>query len=656
MIVATAGHVDHGKTSLIQQLTGVDTDRLEEEKRRGLSINLGFAYRKVDAHASIGFIDVPGHKNFINTMISGISGIDIGMLIVAADDGVMPQTLEHLQVMDLLGVKNIVVVISKIDCADQARVEFVRHSVVELLPESQIFEISNRLVEDGDGNSGAMGHGVKQLQGFLDGRARTLKHRAEHSNVNSELFRLSIDRAFTLKGSGLVVTGTVTSGSVKAGDTVRLQSASSGSTFKVRVRSIHAQNEMSQVGCAGQRCAFNLVGDFDRQSVRRGDYLSDVACIEPGFRFDARVEICAGLLFALKHMLSIKIYVGARRVAAKLFILRQAQRTTDPGCRKLLAADFAMVQIILQESLLLCRGDRFLIRDDSESINLGGGTVLIPQAPPWRKDQGRRLQHLSAMEERGALPALLKIINEHQQPQDYLAFKLAWNMTEDQSEAILLDQDLTQSAQLLVLEGRQYLVPRRGLEKTSLLLCQHLETFHCERPMEEGAVVADLAKKFNAGDDILFRAALTILLKEQSVLKINGLLSRAGHRPSVSSQVQQSWLQFSNLLRKGGFQVPLISEIEKESGLNANQLSALIKPALKRGEIVQLNRRRYMLSETRNAIENQLADLASQRDVFTVIDVKKQLGLGRNLTIEILEYLDSVNVTRRKNEGRELLL
>ena len=645
MIVATAGHVDHGKTSLVKQLTGVDTDRLEEEKRRGLSINLGFAYRKVDDQTSIAFIDVPGHKSFINNMISGVSGIDLGMLVIAADDGVMPQTFEHLQVLALLGVKDIVVVISKIDRVDRARIESVRSHLLELLPQSQVFEISNL--------TDFSKPGINALTAFLDQQAKTLKPRGCDG-----LFRLSIDRAFTLKGSGLVVTGTVTSGAVSVGETVRLSSTASNFETSVRIRSIHTQNEQAEVGRAGQRCAFNIVGDVDKQAISRGDYLSAVGCIEPSFRFDARIQIAADVHVAIKHMMPIKVYVGAKHVAAKLFIVKKPPSAQQAGGRVLKANDSEMVQIVLQEALLLCHGDRLLIRDDSETINLAGGTVLMPQALPWRKEQPQRLQNLAAMEHEQAIHALHHRVLQDQQPLDFSAFALAWNMSDEQIRAHLHDKKLQQGAELVALgdgkQQRQYLIPKHPFEQAKLGLCQHLEAYHRERPMETGVLPDDLAALAKMNNELLFRAALSTLLKEQGVSNNSGFLSITGHRPTVSSQVQQRWLLFSKLLRKGGFQVPLLSEIERDSGLNSKQLSALINPALKRGDLFQLSKKRYMLAETRREIETELTALASQQPCFSVIDVKNKLGLGRNLTIEILEFLDAVNFTRRKNDGREL--
>ena len=647
MIVATAGHVDHGKTSLIKQLTGVDTDRLEEEKRRGLSINLGFAYRKVDDQTSIAFIDVPGHKSFINNMISGISGIDIGLLVVAADDGVMPQTLEHLQVLGLLGVKDIVVVISKVDRVDGARIESVRRHVLELLPQSPLFEISN--------TAEFSQSGIDKLQAFLDGQAKSLKSRSVDG-----LFRLSVDRAFTLKGSGLVVTGTVTSGSVSVGDTVRLSSTSANKCCDVRIRSIHTHNKQADVGRAGQRCAFNIVGDFDKQSVGRGDYLSDTRCIEPSLRFDARLLVSATVNFPLKHMMPIKIYAGAKHVAARLFIIKNPQLEASDRGRTLLAADNTVVQIVLQEALLLCHGDRFLIRDDSESINLGGGSVLLPQALPWRKGQAQRLQYLAAMAHEEALSALHHIVLDDQQALDYSGFLLNWNSTAEQGEAYLRDQKLQQGSKLVVLEEggerRRYLLPMQPFSQAKSQLVKQLEAFHRERPMASGIALDDAVKQLDMSAGVLFDAALAVLLKEQNVSITNGFLSMTGHRPTVSSQVQQRWLLFSTLLRKGAYQVPLLSEIERDSGLNKKQLAALITPALKSGDLIQLSKKRYMLAETQRAVKNEITVLASQCECFSVIDVKNHLGLGRNITVEILEYLDSIHFTQRKNDGRELVL
>ncbi len=304
LIVATAGHVDHGKTALIRQLTGVDTDRLEEEKRRGLSINLGFAYRSVERDTTLGFIDVPGHTRFINTMIAGVSGIDLGMLVVAADDGVMPQTLEHIDVLRLLGIGQCIVVISKIDRVEPERVTAVADAAQALLGEDccrAAFPVSN-----------STGEGIAALQQYLDKQAITHQQRSSAGN-----FRLSVDRAFLLKGTGLVLTGTAISGAVAVGDELQLLPQG----VSVRVRSLRVQDHEAQRGRAGDRCALNVSGPIEKDQVKRGDVLvcrKEVPLCE---RFDATVSLLPNAPFAIKHLSPVKVYIGARRIAARLYLI-----------------------------------------------------------------------------------------------------------------------------------------------------------------------------------------------------------------------------------------------------------------------------------------------------------------------------------------------
>lgn len=355
MIVATAGHVDHGKTSLVRQLTGVNTDRLAEEQRRGMTIDLGFAYRQTAAGASIGFIDVPGHRRFINTMIAGIRGVDLGMLVVDAGEGVMPQTWEHLRVLDLLGVRETVAVISKIDRVPSAQVAELSQTLQGLLPGAPIFPVSN-----------LTGEGLAALQAALEARAE-----GPSSVAPRGYFRLSVDRAFVLKGAGLIVTGTAMAGRVAVGDSLCLYTAASGSAgIRVRVRSLHAQDRPATQADAGQRCALNLVGDVARDDIARGDMLADARCGPPGLRFDACLRLLDDLPFTLRHLQPVKLYLGARRLSARVYFLDTESVSSVGQTRR--------VQFILKAPLQVCWGDRFLIQDDSESVILGGRSGALP--------------------------------------------------------------------------------------------------------------------------------------------------------------------------------------------------------------------------------------------------------------------------------------
>ena len=308
MIIATAGHVDHGKTSLIKQLTGIDTDRLEEEKRRGLSINLGFAYLPLATDSQnndtrLGFIDVPGHSRFINTMISGVSGIDLGMLVVAADDGPMPQTIEHLNVLRLLGLKHFVAVVSKIDRVPATRVKEVGAQVRDLLKSQQcdLFTVSN-----------TTGEGISELLNYLQNHP--LQHNARNLDCH---FRMSIDRAFSLKGIGLVVTGTVAAGKINVGD--ELQLLPLGKTL--RVRSLRVQDKDAQSGQAGQRCALNITGNIERQQISRGDVLTTAIDAPLVHRCDARFRLLTDAPFAVKHLSPVKLHIAAKHIEARLMKL-----------------------------------------------------------------------------------------------------------------------------------------------------------------------------------------------------------------------------------------------------------------------------------------------------------------------------------------------
>ena len=340
MIVATAGHVDHGKSALIKRLTGVDTDRLEEEKRRGLSIILGYAYHRLPDAPPIGFIDVPGHHRFLNTMIAGVNGIDLAMLVVAADDGLMPQTVEHLNVLRLLGVEDFLLVVSKIDRVEEGRVAEVEARLRDLLSahglaQCPLYRVSNYT-----------GDGIAGLLRFLEQRARTQQPRQCHG-----LFRLSIDRSFHLKGTGLVVTGTVLAGRVSSGESLRLLPQDKN----LRVRGIHVQDEPAQTAQAGQRCALNLTGEVEKSDLQRGDWLVSPAAGPVTRRLDAEVEVLSEAGISLRHLAPLRMHIGARRVAGKLYLLGSSAGRSGLGGETghLHAGESALVQLILDQPI--CR-------------------------------------------------------------------------------------------------------------------------------------------------------------------------------------------------------------------------------------------------------------------------------------------------------------
>ncbi len=392
MIVATAGHIDHGKTLLVKTLTGVDTDRLPEEKARGISIDLGFAYLPLAGGDLIGFVDVPGHERFIRNMLAGVCGIDFALLVVAADDGVMPQTVEHLHILDLLHVARGAAVITKVDRVDPERVKEVRENVEALLAATKLAGAPMLSV------SAVTGAGIDDLRALLVAEASgDSAHRAAGQHV-----RYSIDRAFSVAGSGTVVTGTVFNGVVKSGDKLVVSPAG----LPVRVRGIQIHGKAADSASAGQRCALNLTG-AGLDAVRRGDWVLGEAVHHPTQRIDARITVLDAEAHALEHWTPVHLHLDTSDVTARVAARRG--ESVAPGAS-------ALVQLVLDEPVCALRGDRFILRDQSAVRTLGGCIVVDPFAPATRRSTRARLAELTALEHDEPEKALGALLETSAQP------------------------------------------------------------------------------------------------------------------------------------------------------------------------------------------------------------------------------------------------
>ena len=386
MIVGTAGHVDHGKTALVRALTGVETDRLPEEKRRGITIDLGFAYRRTGAGTTIGFVDVPGHERFVGTMVAGATGIDCLLLVVAADDGVMPQTREHLAIADLLGLRHAIVVLSKADLADAGRRLAVAADIRAALEGTGLAEAPLLPV------STVTGEGLDLLATRLEAEAE--RHRLRD---RAGRFRLAIDRSFVLVGAGTVVTGTVLSGAVATGDRVML---SPGGT-PARVRSIHAGNRAAERGVAGQRCALNLAG-IERAAASRGDMALAPTLHAPTERIDVRLRVLPGEPKPLRVWLPVRLHHAAVDVAARLVPL--CEEGVAPG-----GSGYA--QLVLERPIAAAAGDLFVLRDTASRRTIGGGTILDLRPPSRHRRSPERLAQLDALSEPDPDRALSRLLD-----------------------------------------------------------------------------------------------------------------------------------------------------------------------------------------------------------------------------------------------------
>ena len=632
MIIATAGHVDHGKTSLVHRLTGVDTDTLAEEKTRGLSINLGYAYLPCPGGDALGFIDVPGHRRFINNMIAGISGIDMGLLVVAADDGPMPQTTEHLDVLELLGVDRLTVAISKIDRVDQSRLRAVEESVRGLLTArpwtgTAIFPVSNR-----DGS------GVPELTQHLVECSRQQRESRTDGG-----FRLSIDRSFIVKGAGLVVTGTASAGSVRVGDKLLLLPA----RREVRVRGLRAQDTAVESAAAGQRVALNLAGGTDATDIERGDWLVDPTYAQSSSRLDVACRLSPGAPFALKHLAPIKLYIGAKRVAGRLALVDQDKR--EGARRRLCPGETSIAQLILDKPVSAVWGEAFLLRDHAENSILGGGTVLDPDGPASGKARPERLTWLRAMQAATAEEALAQLL-----AQDLVVnLDRFWAIRNLPVPAKLA---LPAGCQRFESEGFQWAVTTSRWDAASRYVTERVADEHGRHPERPGIRMTELMAAATADFEApLSMAVLVDQIRAGELELRDGHINRKGFQKRDSASARGHWQTLERHLRQCGLQVPPLSELLDATRIPQSDLKPVIHAATRSGELHRLNDNRYALSEHLLYFSERVLEAEKSGDALSVTGLKTHFRSGRKLTIEVLEYFDSIHFTRRTGDTRIVL-
>ena len=628
MIVATAGHIDHGKTTLVKALTGVDTDRLPEEKKRGISIDIGFAYRKTAAGDIIGFVDVPGHERFVRNMLAGVCGIDYVMLIVAADDGVMPQTVEHLHIVDLLTVRRGIAVITKTDRVPAERVAEVAASVRALLAPTALAGIDVLPV------SAISGEGVEQLRDALASAAREHGTR-EHAGRN---LRYAIDRVFTIAGSGTVVTGTVFNGAVAIGDKLML----TPSGIEVRVRGIQKDGQAAQQASAGERCALNVTG-ADVAQIHRGDWVVAPAIHAPTQRLDVRLQLLAGETQPLKHWTPVHLHLGTADVTARIAIRRGA--SVAPGAS-------AIVQVIADKPIAALNGDRFIIRDQSAMRTIGGGTVIDPFVASTRRNAQARAAHLAALENADPAAALAALLAGSPAGVDLTQFERAMNLTPDRAA------QLTHKPEIAIVGKEQRVaLPRTIVDGIKQSAVDALTRFHRESPQATGFEVSTLRKQLAPA---LPAATFTALLRElgdEKKIEVAGSSARLPRHVATDNPADEKmWQALKPLLDNAGFNVPPLRELAPAANLKEAILKDFLHRKARTSEVIRVTPERFYPRAT-------LAQLAAVAQVvtqtvpggqFTAAQYRDATGVGRGLDIEILECLDRLGITQRIGDARKM--
>ena len=630
MIVATAGHVDHGKTALVRALTGVDTDRLPEEKKRGLTIDLGFAYYPLGADHVLGFVDVPGHERFVRNMLAGVGSVDLALVVVAADDGVMPQTREHSAILDLLGVTECIAVVSKIDMVDAARACEVSEGIGTLLSGTGMRGAEIHQV------SALSGAGMEALAGALRERALGLAARAAGGR-----FRLCVDRAFMLKGAGLVVTGTVHAGSASTGD--RLLVTPGGRD--ARIRGIHAHDRPAERARAGERCALNLAGrGIESGVITRGDWIVDGALHAPSDRIDVRLRLLSGEPRALRHWTPVHAHLAASHSTARIAVL---------GAGSIAPGDSGRVQIVLDRPLHALAGDRIVIRDQSASRTMGGGTVIDPFSPRRGRARASRLAWLDAIEVREPERAIARALDSTATGVDTGWMRQAFGVTEPELERLLGAAGAVR-------------VPDPGADRwfshahwadLQEEILRFLETFHRERPRLHGANANDvrLGIERRAGQGIVEHALAA--LRDRGAIARRGVMVRLPeHRVTLGTNDERLWPRVARALDPASGSPPSLRQACDQLKMDEAQLGALLKRATNAGLVVPVTRTRFVpLAAVRTlaAHAESLAEVAPQGR-FTAAEYKNHAHIGRNFAIELLEYFDRSGFTERLGDRRRV--
>ena len=634
MLIGTAGHIDHGKTTLVRALTGVAGDRLPEEKKRGMTIELGYAFAPLAGGGQLAFIDVPGHEKFVPTMVNGAAGIDCALLVVAADDGVMAQTREHLGILDLLGITRGAVAITKCDRVDAARLAAVRAEIHAALAPTMLHAAPLFAVA-ATAPDGAQGE-LPALRDWLQAQATAEAVRADHAHAP----RLAVDRHFALAGAGTIVTGTLLAGQLRKGDA--LLARAGGSQHAVRVRSLHANNQATEVGLPGQRCAVNLSG-IDHHAIERGDWLTAEALAQPRTRLDLAVRWLADVPRALLAGTWLSLHHPAGAAQARLVLLDE---TPAPD-------GTLLMQAMLDRPVFACHGDRLILRDSAGRQTWGGARVLDPAAPTRHRRTPQRLAELAALAASDPAVRLARLLAQ-------APFGLA-------SDALAAAHNRAADAWLASLPGDAVVrvAAGGGVEQIftpatwaalGAAVCARLAAHHAASPDEPGVERERLRRMLApqlAGP--VFLARLEALLAQGQLRKSGAAWHLPGHTAELDAADRALADTLLAHLADGAFDPPWVRDLAAHASVPETTIRRLLLRLATRGEVYQVVRDLFYPAPTVAALVKHATACAEADSAARIraAAFRDRIDGGRKRAIQILEFFDRVGYTRRVGEGRE---
>lgn len=632
LILGTAGHIDHGKTSLIRVLTGIDTDRLPEEKKRGITIELGFAHLDLGPYR-LGVVDVPGHERFVRNMLAGATGIDVALLVVAADDSVKPQTREHLEILRLLRLKHGVIALTKCDLAAADWMDLVEEEIRDLVRGTFLADspIARTSAHTGEGLDA-----LKQALAVAAGEAAAARLPSDR-----QPFRLAIDRAFTVAGHGTVVTGSVTSGSAKLGDELIIQPGD----LPVRIRGLQNHDQAVPEIHRGQRAAINLAGVHHEQ-IQRGQELSSPGHLVPSRLLTVRLNALDSLAKPVKNRTRVRVHIGTAELMGNLSLLDRDE--LPPG-------EWAFAQLFLSQPAVATWGQAFVVRSESPVATIGGGQVLDPAAERIRKREAARISRVADLasddEQTRAAAAL------------YFSGLRGWQ-PEELARTGGVDNVAAAAAQLAgrgelvelrLSPTRKLVVSRQALDEMLARLEESLARLHERFPLQSTVDASRLTNRFEyLGNPALVEALVRRLEAEGRIRRTPKGIALKGHGPQLTKNEQKLYEEIVERYRTAGLAPPTVEEVKTAAARNQASVPQLVALAVSDGQLVQIAPGLVLHADVEQDVRSKLAAALAEKGGLTVSEIRELLGTSRKYAVPLCEYLDQSGFTRREGDLRRL--
>ncbi len=631
IILGTAGHVDHGKTSLIKAITGIDTDRLKEEKRRGITIELGFASLDLPGGQHIGIVDVPGHEKFVKNMVAGVTGIDMVAMVIAADEGVMPQTLEHMEICTLLDVKFGLVVLTKIDMVDDEWLQLVEEDVRSFtkgtfLEKAPIVPVSS-----------TTGQGLDHFIRSLGDLSADIPDRAQ-----SSLFRLPVDRVFSMKGFGTVITGTLISGALQVGDTVRVYPG----TIAPKVRGIQVHNKSVDRAAAGMRTAINLQG-VEKGTINRGDVVAKPKTLKPTYMLDVMMHFLKSNPKATKNRTRVRFHAGTNEVMGNLVLLENEE---------LVPGETTVVQLRLDSPVTAVKGDRFVVRSYSPIRTIGGGHVLNPIPPKHKRFKSNVIEGLKTIAVSNPETIMVHHIKESGHYGIVASDLLLMTNLSKAALNRILDRLVSKKEVAWADKDTRRYIHSQAIENIESDITGYLQQYHDRYPLKTGMPKEELKSKFPtaAVESKLFNLGFNDLLLRKIIFQEEETVRMATHVVSLKGEQSKIKKKIMDIYETNGLTPPYFKDISSSLNLDPSTARDILMVLVNEGHIIKVKDDLFFNAVSIEDLKRRLVDFLKQHKEITTPQVKELTGVSRKYVIPLIEYFDANQITIRIGDIRKL--